>query len=105
MSDIRFAMLDQTSHVSNIIYAPSTWNYPYLIPSETAQMGDYWDGAIFITPVPPPPSFGDMAQALRTFLSNKETARQEAIVTTLIDNDPPETMSEFMARVVLADPS
>lgn len=107
MSDVRFAKIDSTSHVDAIIFGPAAWVgvYPYLFQSDTAQLGDYWDGTTFSAPVIPPPTRDEMAVALRAFIQAKETARQSLILDSIIDGDPPETMDEFMTRLQAADPS
>jgi len=106
MSDVRFAKIDSTSHVDAIIFGPAAWaSYPYLVQSDTAQLGDYWDGTNFSLPVIPPPTRYEMEIALRSYIQAKETARQSLILDSIINGDPPETMDEFMTRLAAADPS
>lgn len=107
MSNIRFAFINSASYVLDIVMAPPAFSqFWYYIASETAQIGDFWDGTVFVPPPPPPPPDRyQLRDALNAYLAGKENTRREAVLDTVIDGDMPETMVEFEARLITADPS
>lgn len=69
-----------TGTVDNVIMATS--DFPAgdgfeLVPSETARVGDHWDGASFTTPPPPPPPPMD-ADQLRLYAAHVRYRREIA---------------------------
>lgn len=107
MSEIRFAVIDGTYHVHNIVMAPPSFaQYWYYIPSDTAQLGDFYNGTTFVTPPPPVPGRADMSGMLGNYLSNKEQIRREAILDSILDGQPaPQTFQAFLDMLAIADPT
>jgi hypothetical protein len=92
-------MLIKNGVASNAVDVINPEDFPalQLVQSDTAQIGDLWDGEAFTTPPPPPPTREDL-KALR------QSTVDAIKVTTAAGNtfDGDETSQTRMARAIIA---
>lgn len=87
MSVIRFAIV-QDGVCVNTTVAEEEWGISMgWIPSDTAQIGDLYDGTTFTTPPPPPPEPWEMLQDLANEQGSRAHGRRVAFVNDYITNN------------------
>jgi hypothetical protein len=63
------------------------------IPSETAQLGDVWDGTNFSTPIPLPPTNAELLK--------KIVALQQKSLRSLVEDAPDTTwLDQYKAQII-----
>lgn len=99
MAIYRYAQLDSNNFVIYVGDADEQWGVMFgWIKSETAQVGDFWNGTIFITPPPPDATIGEYSQALTQHLFNKQQAVENGIRDAILAADPTiKTVAAFQA--------
>ena len=97
--------LIQNGQVINVVEAPEGWQPPpglLAVPSDTAGIGDGWDGERF-TPAPPPETPTDPADTRITRLAfrNRFTQAEKVTLELAALDDPSATMAQRQQAAAL----
>lgn len=95
---VRFAIVEN-GVCTNISEAEEAFGiFMGWIPSETAQMGDLWDGTSFTTPPPPIPTLEEYNTLLKNYIALRAITAREALCNQiLLANPSVNSISTFIA--------
>lgn len=85
---LRFAIVEN-GVVTNVADAEEAFGlFMGWIASETAKMGDLWDGTTFTTPPPPVPTLEQYNTLLQNYMQQRAIAAREALCNQILAANP-----------------